>query len=82
MFEDDVAVGLRLTPNDVMESTLLLVYVGDVETDEGSLLLEGATRLGEHWRVVLEGAALGGARVNGLVRLKGRSDGVRATRSM
>ena len=46
-----------------MESTVLLVYVGDVETSERSLVLEGSTRIGQNWRVVVEGAAFGGAEV-------------------
>ena len=58
--EDDLALGLRLTANDARETTFLLVYVGDAETEERSLLLEGSTRVGDRWKVVIEGAAFGG----------------------
>lgn len=62
LFEDDVALGLRLTTNNALETSFLLVWVGDRQTRERSLLLEGSTRLGESWKVVVEGAAFGGGR--------------------
>ena len=52
--DDDVALGFRFTANNVADSSALLVWLWDRETDEMLTTLEASTRLGSHWKLVLE----------------------------
>ena len=52
--DDDVALGIRLTANNVADSSALLVWLWDRDTDEFLTTLEASTRIGSHWKLVLE----------------------------
>ncbi|MDG1836998.1 MAG: SPOR domain-containing protein [Pseudomonadales bacterium] len=52
--DDDFALGVRLTANNVADSSALLVWVWDRNTDEMLTTLEASTRIGSHWKLVLE----------------------------
>ena len=52
--DDDVALGVRLTANNVADSSALIVWVWDRDTDEMLTTLEASTRIGSHWKLVLE----------------------------
>lgn len=53
--DNDVALGGRLTLNDVQGSELLLLAIVDAATGTRITSLEGSRRLGQSWRVSLEG---------------------------
>jgi hypothetical protein len=52
--DDDVALGFRLTANDISESSALLMWIWDRDSDEMLTLLEARTRIGRHWKLVVE----------------------------
>jgi len=52
--DDDVALGFRLTANNVADSSALLVWVWDRDSDEILTTLEASTRIGSHWKLVVE----------------------------
>ncbi len=56
-FANDLMLGLRLTPNDEQSTEFLLGII--VDLDEGSRLitLESSRRLGDSWKLTLEGQA-------------------------
>ena len=60
-FDDDLFLGVRLVLNDVADTTLLVGGVIDRNSNASLLSLELGHRLGEHWRLELEGKAFIGA---------------------
>lgn len=58
--EDDIATGLRFTANNTLDSTLLIVFVADAASGETTSVLEGSTRVGANWKLVLEGSLFSG----------------------
>jgi len=45
---------MRLTPNDMAGTGLLMGLMQDVEESENLLVVEASRRFGDHWRLVLE----------------------------
>jgi len=45
---------MRLTPNDMAGTGLLMGLMQDVEESENLLVVEASRRFGSHWRFVLE----------------------------
>lgn len=55
LFDDDVAIGFRLALNDT-QSTELLAFMGiDTANQERFTSIEGSRRIGQSWRLTLEG---------------------------
>ncbi|MFQ5995531.1 MAG: hypothetical protein ACE5K1_10605 [Acidiferrobacterales bacterium] len=54
-FEDDVALGVRLTFNDAQSTDLLFGVIADVDKSSRVYQLEGSRRLGERWKISIEG---------------------------
>jgi len=52
--DDDVALGFRLTANDVSDSSALLMWLWDRDTDEFMTTFEASTRIGSHWKLLVE----------------------------
>ena len=53
-FDNDVFLGLRLAPNDMAGTQLLIGAMQDVEDDENGLIVEASRRFGTHWRLSLD----------------------------
>ncbi|MBO6557059.1 MAG: SPOR domain-containing protein [Pseudomonadales bacterium] len=58
--EDDVALGFRYTVNNPADTTALLVWLYDVDSDEYLMTLEASSRLGEKWKMILEASFFNG----------------------
>ena len=58
--EDDVALGFRYTLNNPADTTALLVWLYDVDSDEYLMTLEASSRLGENWKMILEASVFNG----------------------
>ena len=54
LFDNDVFLGMRLTPNDVAGTQFLMGVMQDVEDSENLLSIEASRRFGSHWRLILE----------------------------
>lgn len=54
-FQDDIGLGLRLALNDTQSTEVLLGLVRDNESDAQVWSLEASRRLGENWKLNLEG---------------------------
>ena len=54
-FNDDVMMGLRLTLNDEQNTEALLGVIADVDTDAMLYSIEASRRLGERWKLNIEG---------------------------
>jgi hypothetical protein len=54
IFQNDLFLGMRLTPNDVAGTQLLAGFSQDVEESENAMSIEASRRLGENWRLILE----------------------------
>ncbi|MFT6434951.1 MAG: hypothetical protein ACJAVI_003002 [Candidatus Azotimanducaceae bacterium] len=52
--DDDVALGFRLTANDVSEASALLMWIWDRDSDEMLTMLEARAQIGSHWKLVVE----------------------------
>jgi hypothetical protein len=53
-FDNDVFLGLRLTPNDIAGTQVLIGAMQDVEQSENALIVEASRRFGSHWRLTLD----------------------------
>ena len=53
--DNDIAIGGRLTLNDVQASELLLLAIVDADTGTRLTSLEASRRVGQSWRLALEG---------------------------
>lgn len=53
-FEDDLALGLRLTFNDAQSTELLFSVIADLDSDARLWSLEGSRRLRERWKLSVE----------------------------
>jgi hypothetical protein len=53
-FDNDVFFGLRLTPNDLDGTQVLIGGMQDVEDSENALIVEASRRFGSHWRLSLD----------------------------
>ena len=54
-FEDDVLLGTRLTWNDAQSSELLFGFIQDLSSQDIGCNIEASRRIGNHWKVSLEG---------------------------
>ncbi|MGE5293769.1 MAG: hypothetical protein ACM3VT_02980 [Solirubrobacterales bacterium] len=54
IFDNDVFLGLRLTPNDVDGTQILVGGMQDVEQAENAVIVEASRRFGSHWRLSLD----------------------------
>ncbi len=54
IFDNDIFLGLRLTPNDPATTMLLAGIMQDVEEPETAVRVEASRRFGSHWRLNLE----------------------------
>jgi hypothetical protein len=52
--EDDVALGFRYTFNNPADTTALLVWLYDLDSDEYLMTLEASSRIGAYWKLILE----------------------------
>jgi hypothetical protein len=55
VFEDDVLMGARLTWNDTQSSELLVGLIHDLSNEDISWNIEASRRIGDRWKVSLEG---------------------------
>ena len=55
--EDDIALGFRYSLNNPADTTALLVWLYDRDSDEYLLTFEASSRIGANWKVVLEASA-------------------------
>jgi len=55
-YQDDLMLGLRVALNDPEGSQALFGYIRDTENRSGILTLESSRRIGDDWKVSLEGA--------------------------
>jgi hypothetical protein len=53
--EDDIMLGLRLTMNDAESSEALIGIIQDLDSSAHSFSLEASRRLGDSWKLSLEG---------------------------
>ncbi len=54
IFQNDLFLGMRLTPNDAAGSQLLLGFAQDTEQSENAMSIEASRRFGANWRLILE----------------------------
>lgn len=54
IYDNDVFLGMRLTPNDEANTQLLMGAMQDVEEPERIAVIEASRRLGSNWRLILE----------------------------
>lgn len=54
-FEDDLMAGARITWNDVQSSELLFGVIQDLDSSDAAWSLEASRRIGNRWKVSLEG---------------------------
>jgi hypothetical protein len=60
LFEQDLALGTRVSFNDMADTQALAGFIVDHETKEHVLSLEATRRLGDRWTMALEGRLFGG----------------------
>jgi hypothetical protein len=53
-FDNDVFLALRLTPNDMDGTQVLIGAMQDVADSESAVILEASRRFGSHWRLSLD----------------------------
>ncbi|MGN7611274.1 hypothetical protein ACQZV8_04220 [Magnetococcales bacterium HHB-1] len=58
IFNNDLMIGLRLTLNDAQSTSLLLGAAIDLDTQSTIWSIEAERRLGDHYKLTLEGRAL------------------------
>lgn len=56
-FADDILIGARLTLNDEQSTAFLIGIIADSDDTTRLLTLESSRRLGEDWKITLEGRA-------------------------
>ena len=54
LFDNDVFLGVRLTPNDVAGTQFLAGIMQDLGESERVLSIEASRRFGSHWRLIVE----------------------------
>ena len=54
LFQNDLFVGARWTPNDAAGTQVLTGFAQDVEQSENLLTVEASRRFGEHWKLSIE----------------------------
>ena len=54
LYDNDLFLGMRMTPNDTADTQLLAGFVQDLEVSTNTLLVETSRRFGSHWRLTLE----------------------------
>ena len=54
LFDNDIFLGMRLTPNDAASTMLLAGVMQDLAESESVLRVEASRRFGSHWRLSLE----------------------------
>lgn len=54
IFQNDLFLGMRLTPNDTAGTQLLAGFAQDLERSENALSIEASRRFGANWRLILE----------------------------
>ncbi len=54
LFQNDLFLGMRLTPNDAAGSQLLVGFAQDTEQSENAMSIEASRRFGANWRLILE----------------------------
>lgn len=59
-FEDDLFIGSRLALNDVQSTELLAGFIIDMGSNARFITIEGSRRLGDSWRLSLEGRFFNG----------------------
>ncbi len=55
IFDNDLFLGARFTLNDTQRTELLLGATVDLDTEASVFIIEGSRRLGDAWRVEIEG---------------------------
>ncbi len=60
IYEHDLALGTRWSMNDTSDTQALMGLIWDTRTRETIFSLEASRRLGERWKLNLEGRAFGG----------------------
>jgi hypothetical protein len=53
-YDNDVFLGLRVAPNDMASTQLLMGVMQDVAENENVLIVEASRRFGSHWRLSLD----------------------------
>lgn len=64
-FEDDILMGTRITWNDVQSTELLVGAIHDLSSENMSWNIEGSRRIGDRWKVSLEGRFFGSKQPQG-----------------
>jgi len=54
LFDNDLFLGMRFTPNDLAGTQVLVGVMQDLGDDENALSIEASRRFGSHWRLSLE----------------------------
>jgi hypothetical protein len=54
LFDNDIFFGLRLAPNDLAGTQLLVGFMQDLDDPENLLIIEASRRFGAHWRLTLD----------------------------
>jgi hypothetical protein len=55
LFEDDVMFGTRIAWNDVQSTTLLVGLIQDVDSSDAAWSIEASRRIGNRWKLSVEG---------------------------
>ncbi len=66
-FEDDTFLGFRMTFNDAKSSALLLGFIFDNNSSERSSFIEYTRRLGQSWKLSVEGRFLSNPTTGGVL---------------
>ena len=54
LYDNDLFLGMRLTPNDTAGTQFLAGFAQDLEVSTNTLLVETSRRFGSHWKLTLE----------------------------
>jgi hypothetical protein len=54
IFDDDLFLGFRLTPNDLAGTQVLVGFMQDLGDAENAVSIEASRRFGSHWRLSIE----------------------------
>ncbi len=66
-FEDDILMGTRITWNDVQSTELLVGAIHDLSSENMSWNIEGSRRIGDRWKISLEGRFFGSKQPQGVL---------------
>lgn len=70
-FEDDLMIGMRLAWNDEQSTELLLGVIQDLDSNDAAWNIEASRRIGNRWKVSLEGRFFKSDQVNsGLYQIR------------